>query len=109
MEEVIHIYHTNDLHSHLEHWPSIHKLVAERRRWHEESGDEVFVFDIGDHMDRWHPLSDATRGKANCQLLNMGGYDAATIGNNEGITLDFEDLDSMYFEKNFEIDRKSVV
>ena len=103
MEEVIHIYHTNDLHSHLEHWPSIHKLVAERRRWHEESGDEVFVFDIGDHMDRWHPLSDATRGKANCQLLNMGGYDAATIGNNEGITLDFEDLDSMYFEKNFEM------
>ena len=103
MEEVIHIYHTNDLHSHLEHWPSIHKLLAERRRWHEEAGDEVFVFDIGDHMDRWHPLSDAAKGKANCLLLNEAGYDAATIGNNEGITLPFEDLDSMYLEKKFEM------
>jgi 5'-nucleotidase len=103
MEEVIHIYHTNDLHSHLEHWPSIHKLLAERRRWHEDAGDEVFVFDIGDHMDRWHPLSDGTRGKANCRLLNEAGYDAATIGNNEGITLPFEDLDSMYLEKKFEM------
>lgn len=103
MEEVIHIYHTNDLHSHLEHWPSIHKLLAERRRWHEEAGDEVLIFDIGDHVDRWHPLSDATRGKANCRLLNEAGYDAATIGNNEGITLPFEDLDSMYLEKSFEM------
>ncbi|WHX40050.1 bifunctional UDP-sugar hydrolase/5'-nucleotidase [Mesobacillus sp. AQ2] len=103
MEEMIHIYHTNDLHSHLEHWTSIHKLVTERRRWHEEEGDEVFVFDIGDHMDRWHPLSDATRGKANCRLLNEAGYDAGTIGNNEGITLPFEDLDSMYLEKEFEM------
>lgn len=103
MEELIHIYHTNDLHSHLEHWPKIHKLLTERRRWHEETGDEVLIFDIGDHMDRWHPLSDATRGKANCQLLNLAGYDAATIGNNEGITLPFEDLDSMYLEKSFEL------
>ncbi|KIY23287.1 MULTISPECIES: bifunctional metallophosphatase/5'-nucleotidase [Mesobacillus] len=103
MEEIIHIYHTNDLHSHLEHWPRIHKLVTERRRWHVEEGDEVFVFDIGDHMDRWHPLSDATRGKANCRLLNEAGYDAGTIGNNEGITLPFEDLDSMYQEKEFEM------
>jgi 5'-nucleotidase len=103
MEEVIHIYHTNDLHSHLDHWPSIHKLLAERRRWHEEAGDEVLIFDIGDHMDRWHPLSDATRGKANCRLLNEAGYNAATIGNNEGITLPFEDLDSMYLDKNFEM------
>ena len=103
MEEIIHIYHTNDLHSHLEHWPSIHALLAERRRWHEESGDEVLIFDIGDHMDRWHPLSDATRGKANCRLLNDAGYDAATIGNNEGITLPFEDLDSMYTERKFDM------
>jgi 5'-nucleotidase len=103
MEEVIHIYHTNDLHSHLDHWPSIHKLLAERRRWHEEACDEVLIFDIGDHMDRWHPLSDATRGKANCRLLNEAGYNAATIGNNEGITLPFEDLDSMYLDKNFEM------
>nr|WP_210365416.1 bifunctional UDP-sugar hydrolase/5'-nucleotidase [Bacillus sp. REN3] len=103
MGEVIHIYHTNDLHSHLEHWPGIRALLAERKRWHEEAGDGVLIFDIGDHMDRWHPLSDATRGKANCELLNEAGYDAATIGNNEGITLPFEDLDTMYLRRNFDM------
>ncbi|WP_203552979.1 bifunctional UDP-sugar hydrolase/5'-nucleotidase [Bacillus sp. B15-48] len=101
--EVLHIYHTNDLHSHFEHWPRIHQLVTERRNWHEQEGDEYLLFDIGDHMDRWHPFSDGTRGKGNCQLLNDAGYDAVTFGNNEGITLAYEDLDSMYNQRKFEV------
>ena len=32
MEEVIHIYHTNDLHSHFEHWPRIHHFLKERKK-----------------------------------------------------------------------------
>ncbi|PLR92610.1 bifunctional metallophosphatase/5'-nucleotidase [Bacillus sp. T33-2] len=101
--EILHIYHTNDLHSHFEHWPTISSLLTERRKWHEQAGDEVLVFDIGDHMDRWHPFSDATRGKGNCRLLNEAGYDAVTIGNNEGITLSYEDLDIMYEKANFKV------
>lgn len=102
MEE-IHIYHTNDLHSHFEHWPRIHELLINRRKWHTEVGEDVFMFDIGDHMDRWHPLSDGTRGKGNTSLLNKAGYDAATIGNNEGITLPFEDLNTLYDDANFQV------
>ncbi|WP_071460583.1 bifunctional metallophosphatase/5'-nucleotidase [Bacillus massilinigeriensis] len=101
--ETIHIYHSNDLHSHFEHWESIRQLLQDRRAWHEQEGDDVFVFDIGDHMDRWHPYSDATRGKGNCQLLNEAGYDAITIGNNEGITLSYENLDEMYDERAFHV------
>ncbi|MCM3670266.1 bifunctional metallophosphatase/5'-nucleotidase [Mesobacillus maritimus] len=101
--EVLHIYHTNDLHSHFEHWPRIHQLVTERRKWHEKEGDQVLLFDIGDHMDRWHPLSDATRGKGNCDLLNAAGYDAVTFGNNEGITLSYDDLDQMYENRKFKV------
>ena len=101
--EVLHIYHTNDLHSHFEHWPRIHQLVTERRRWHEQEGDEFLLFDIGDHMDRWHPLADATRGKGICELLNEAEYDAVTFGNNEGITQSYEDLDSMYENRQFPI------
>lgn len=101
--EVLHIYHTNDLHSHFEHWPRIHKLVTDRRKWHEQEGDEFYLFDIGDHMDRWHPLSDGTRGKGNCELLNEAGYDAVTIGNNEGITLSYEELDSLYESRQFKV------
>lgn len=101
--EVLHIYHTNDLHSHFEHWPRIHQLITERRKWHEQEGDSVLLFDIGDHMDRWHPLADGTRGKGNTELLNAAGYDAVTFGNNEGITLSYEDLDSMYDNKVFKV------
>lgn len=101
--EVIHIYHTNDLHSHFKDWPRIDELLDERRRWHEDVGDSVYVFDIGDHMDRWHPLSDGTLGKGNVSMLNQAQYDAVTIGNNEGITLSHEDLDHMYDNANFSV------
>lgn len=101
--ENIHIYHTNDLHSHFEHWPRIHHLLTSRKKWHQQEGDEVFLFDLGDHMDRWHPFSDGTRGQGNTTLLNQAYYDALTIGNNEGITLAFEDLDRMYTEAEFSV------
>lgn len=101
--EIIHIYHTNDLHSHFEHWPRIHSFLKERKEWHEEAGDEVLLLDIGDHTDRFHPYSEGTMGKGNVELLNAAGYHAATIGNNEGITFPFEELDSMYEKANFPV------
>ena len=101
--EVLHIYHTNDLHSHFEHWPRIHQLVTQRRKWHEQEGDEFLLLDIGDHMDRWHPLADATRGKGIVELLNAASYDAVTFGNNEGITQSYDDLDSMYESRQFPV------
>ena len=50
MEEVIHIYHINDLHSHFEHWPRIQSFLQERKRWHSEAGDDFFIFDIGEYI-----------------------------------------------------------
>jgi 5'-nucleotidase len=101
--DVIHIYHTNDLHSHFEHWPRIRQFLAERKKWHEEAGEECFLFDIGDHADRFHPLTEATMGNANIELLNKAGYHAVTIGNNEGITFPYEDLDHLYDHRQFEV------
>lgn len=101
--ETIHIYHTNDIHSHFKDWPRIVALLKERRQWHKSTGDEVFIFDIGDHIDRWHPLSDATYGKGNIALLNSANYDGVTIGNNEGITLPREHLNSLYEEAEFPV------
>lgn len=48
-----------------------------------------------------HPLSDATKGKANVELMNQLGIDFATIGNNEGIGLSKEELNKVYDEANF--------
>lgn len=103
MGETIHIYHTNDLHSHFDHWPRIKSLLTERRRWHEEAGDACLVLDVGDHADRSHPFTEGTAGKGNVQLLNEAGYDAVTIGNNEGITLSKIELDELYVQANFSV------
>ncbi|GLY09542.1 bifunctional metallophosphatase/5'-nucleotidase [Pseudobacillus badius] len=103
MKETIHIYHTNDLHSHFENWPRIRRFLQERRKWHEEAGESVFIFDIGDHVDRSHPMTEGSLGKRNVELLNEAGYDAVTIGNNEGITLPKEGLEILYEEAEFPI------
>lgn len=98
-----HIYHTNDLHSHFEQWPKIISLLQEKQSYCNDINKDVLLFDIGDHADRVHPLTEATMGKGNVALMNDAGYHATTIGNNEGITLSKEALSSMYEEANFSV------
>jgi 5'-nucleotidase len=101
--ETIHIYHTNDIHSHLENWPRIGQFLAQSKELHHEKGDEVFLFDIGDFIDRWHPFTEATYGQGNIELLNTSQYTAVTIGNNEGVNLPYEDLDLLYNKARFDV------
>ncbi|KUP05784.1 5'-nucleotidase [Bacillus coahuilensis m2-6] len=103
MKETIHIYHTNDLHSHFEQWPKIKRYLHEKKKDHSVHNETVFMFDIGDHADRFHPLTEGTGGKGNIQLMNEIGYDAVTIGNNEGITFSYDELSSMYRAANFPV------
>ncbi|UOY90595.1 bifunctional metallophosphatase/5'-nucleotidase [Bacillus glycinifermentans] len=103
MREKLHIYHTNDLHSHFENWPAIVDYIGKQRQKHTAEDEEVLLFDIGDHVDRFHPISEATFGKANVELLNRLGYAAVTIGNNEGITLPHEELDALYRQAEFPV------
>lgn len=103
MSEIIHLYHTNDLHSHFENWPQIKDFLKQRCGLHRETGEAAILLDIGDHIDRWHPYTEGTLGKGNVTLLNEAGYQYATIGNNEGITLPFEGLDSLYNEAEFKV------
>lgn len=101
--ETIHIYHTNDIHSHLESWPRIGKFLAQKKEMHSEKDEDVFLFDIGDFIDRWHPFTDATKGKGNIDLLNECQYTAVTIGNNEGVNLPFNDLNQLYDNAQFDV------
>ncbi|GIN56676.1 putative metallophosphoesterase YunD [Lederbergia ruris] len=103
MIERIHIYHTNDIHSHFEYWPRIQSFLLEKQKLHQAAGEEVLLFDIGDFSDRWHPFTEGTRGKGNTELLNETGYRAVTIGNNEGITFPHEDLAALYKEAKFDV------
>jgi len=103
MIETIHFYHTNDLHSHFQHWPRIHELVTSRKKWHHEEGESSFTLDLGDHIDRSHIFTEGTLGKGNVDLLNKAKYDIATIGNNEGITLSHSELENLYTDAQFEV------
>ncbi|EGQ21142.1 Ser/Thr protein phosphatase [Sporosarcina newyorkensis 2681] len=99
----VHIYHTNDIHSHFENWPQIRRFLKQRKEQAEEAGEACFIFDIGDHVDRSHPFTEGTDGKGNVKLLNEVGYDAVTIGNNEGITMSKQTLETLYEDALFDV------
>ena len=101
--ETIHILHTNDIHSHLENWSRISDFLLTKKQQYQQQGDSVFLFDVGDAVDRVHPLTEATMGQANIALMNKIGYTAATIGNNEGIGLSHHQLQHLYDQANFPI------
>ncbi|GER68204.1 putative metallophosphoesterase YunD [Weizmannia acidilactici] len=103
MNEILHIYHTNDIHSHFENWPKIRHFLQRKKEQHARNNEEMLLFDLGDHVDRCHPYTEGTMGKANVRLLNELGYLAATIGNNEGITMPHDALDTLYQEAQFDI------
>lgn len=99
--ETIRVLHTNDLHSHFEHFPKIKRYLHQAQN--DKTVDQVLTFDAGDFMDRSHPLSDATEGQANIQLMNEFNYDAITIGNNEGISNSHQVLEKLFDHADFPV------
>ncbi|WP_284646825.1 metallophosphoesterase [Paenibacillus silviterrae] len=101
IENRLRILHTNDLHSRFEQMP---KIAAVIRRLRSEAGEEHTVtLDIGDHLDRMFPETEGTEGLANIAVLNATGYDAVTLGNNEGLTFSRSMLAKLYAEAQFHI------
>ncbi|APT18048.1 Ser Thr protein phosphatase [Amylolactobacillus amylotrophicus DSM 20534] len=99
--ESIRIVHTNDLHSHFENWPVIRRYIERAQK--DETVSQTLTFDLGDFMDRSHPLTDATDGGINIELMNNVHYDGATIGNNEGIGNPHAILEHLFDHANFDI------
>ncbi len=84
----LHILHTNDVHSAFDDFARVaHRLKSLREKWLAE-GDPVFAFDLGDHADLSHPLSLATNGRVNADMLGALPYDGWVLGNNETVTID---------------------
>lgn len=103
MLEHIHIYYTNDFHSHFSQWSRVANFLKVKKIKHQIDGESHYLIDIGDHMDRVHPITEATMGKANVELLNDLAYDVVTFGNNEGITLARDDFFDLYKEAEFDV------
>ena len=70
MQEQVTILHTNDIHSHFENWPKIRRFLQQQKQQLIQQGQTVLTFDVGDAVDRVHPLSEDTDGKANVEMLN---------------------------------------
>ncbi|MNZ31480.1 Trifunctional nucleotide phosphoesterase protein YfkN precursor [compost metagenome] len=92
-QDTLTIVYTNDLHSHFSAMGRIAAMVEEYRAQPDSS---VLLLDIGDHMDRAAPETEGTIGQANVDVINITGYDAITIGNNEGLTFTPEMLRDVY-------------
>lgn len=92
-QETLTILYTNDIHSHFETMGRIAAMIAELRA---EAPASTLLLDIGDHMDRAAIETEGTLGQANVDVLNLSGYDAVTIGNNEGLTFTPELLGQAY-------------
>lgn len=103
MKETIHIFHTNDIHSHFNYWFRSQAFIKAQRTLLAERGEASLLIDIGDHMDRSNIYTEATLGRGNVKLLNEAQYDVVTLGNNEGITLSFEELSKLYEDAQFEV------
>ncbi|MGO4529351.1 bifunctional UDP-sugar hydrolase/5'-nucleotidase [Paenibacillus sp. 2TAF8] len=91
-KQTLTILHTNDIHSHFGSMSAIAAMINEERA----QGGHLLVLDIGDHMDRMAVETEGTLGMANVDVLNLTGYDAITIGNNEGLTFTPDQLAQSY-------------
>lgn len=88
------LLHSNDIHSRLEHAAKIATIIAEQRRTY--GSDKVLAVDVGDHMDRMRVETEGSDGLVNIELLHIAGCEAATLGNNEGLTFDPSMLEAAY-------------
>ncbi|MBG3873795.1 bifunctional metallophosphatase/5'-nucleotidase [Staphylococcus xylosus] len=94
------IYHTNDIHSHLHEYARITEYMTQNRP---KLMHHSLYLDIGDHVDLSAPVTEATMGIKNVELLNTAHCDIATIGNNEGMTISHDALNTLYDNATFDV------
>jgi len=76
----IDLYHTNDVHSNFEAFASISEVLKSKR-----TTDDI-VLDAGDFNDFKDIMVTGTSGLGGMRLLELAGYDALCVGNNEGFS-----------------------
>ncbi len=89
------LLHTNDVHSRLEQAARIATYI-ESERLALGNDDRLLLLDVGDHMDRMRIETEGSDGIVNIRLMNDAGYDAVTLGNNEGLTCTDSMLERAY-------------
>ena len=78
LEGQIVILHTNDVHGAI----ASYAKVAALKKSFEDTGAYTLLVDAGDYI-QGDPTVSVSQGKTAIELMNLAGYDAATIGNHE--------------------------
>ena len=78
LEGSIVILHTNDVHGGIAGYAKAAALKAE----YQAKGAYTLLLDAGDYI-QGDPTVSVSQGKTAIELMNLAGYDAATIGNHE--------------------------
>ncbi|TCP68306.1 bifunctional metallophosphatase/5'-nucleotidase [Baia soyae] len=108
MRHVIRLYHTNDLHSHMEEMEKIHSFVVRKREEAKQRDESFLLVDLGDHADRFRMETEGTMGVVNRRILDYTDYDIVTLGNNELLTISDVDLAKMYHQSSFSVVSSNV-
>ncbi len=95
------VLHTNDVHSDFEAMLRIQTIFSEYAQRY--GAHRVLRLDVGDCADRFRPETEGSLGKANVAIMNEMGYDAAVIGNNEGLGFPIDVLSDMYAQATFSV------
>lgn len=78
LEGSIVILHTNDVHGGIAGYAKVAALKAD----YQAKGAYTLLLDAGDYI-QGDPTVSVSQGKTAIELMNLAGYDAATIGNHE--------------------------
>ncbi|MDY0408803.1 hypothetical protein [Paracerasibacillus soli] len=63
MIEKFSFYYTNDLHSQFSNWSQVATFMKQKKHFHAKKKESCWLFDIGDHVDRVHPIAEAFMGR----------------------------------------------
>ncbi|WP_239615140.1 bifunctional metallophosphatase/5'-nucleotidase [Cohnella mopanensis] len=88
------LLHTNDLHSHFEQTSRIAGYFAQVRS--QVDPEKLITVDCGDFIDRAMMETEGTKGALNRAIIEYIGYDAVTLGNNEGLSYTSWELDELF-------------
>ena len=97
------IFHTNDMHGHLDEMARLSTYARELRKVAEGKGRITFLWDAGDAADRLIEICGITKGSAFPPILSAMGYTLQAMGNAISITYGPQAMPDIVARSNFPI------
>lgn len=97
------IFHTNDIHGHVERLPRLSAFVRRLRAEAESVGRETLFWDAGDAADRRILMCSISKCTAFYPIMNAMGYTLQTMGNAISLTYGPQALAAVAARANFPI------